>query len=199
MRYRARRLDRQPAAPASPASSIRPNDVAGEKPDDVWAVGAKFHAWPFQNNTQFAMNWDGNQWTEVPYPNAPPPSAATIAATTGRLGPSWLNGVAAVFGSVVAVGGAQARPTRSAETCSPSSGLRRGCSILLTKLEAVRDPLGSSRRPGVLAHLPAVGVASAIASSSSARESTVSVWPSTKCTAANERTVASSGVARSTV
>jgi hypothetical protein len=52
------------------------------------------------------MNWDGNQWTEVPCPNAPPPSAATIAATTGRLGPSWLNGVAAVFGSVVAVGGA---------------------------------------------------------------------------------------------
>jgi hypothetical protein len=82
-------------------------DVAGEKPDDVWAVGDKYHQWPiFQNNTPFAMNWDGSQWTEVPCPNAPPPSAAIIAATSGSLGPSSLNGVAAVFGSVVAVGGA---------------------------------------------------------------------------------------------
>jgi hypothetical protein len=81
-------------------------DVAGEKPDDVWAVGGRFYAWPFQYNTQFAMNWDGSQWTEVPCPNAPPPSAPTIAATGGRVGPTTLYGVAAVFGSVVAVGSA---------------------------------------------------------------------------------------------
>jgi hypothetical protein len=82
-------------------------DVAGEKPDDVWAVGARYYSWPlFQNSTPFAMNWDGSQWTEVPCPNAPPPSAATIAATSLRVGPTMLLGVAAVFGSVVAVGGA---------------------------------------------------------------------------------------------